>query len=112
MPKKVELPDTELSFETAMERLEKIVEQMESSKLPLEELIVRYEEGIQLIATCNDRLAAAENRIETLSSVEKPAAEKQTQTPGKSVPVQSKQTDQSDQPNGPTKNSYDEISLF
>ena len=50
-----------------MERLEKIVEEMESSKLPLEELIVRYEEGIRLVGVCNRRLAAAENRIETLN---------------------------------------------
>jgi exodeoxyribonuclease VII small subunit len=57
----------EISFETAMERLEKIVEEMESSKLPLEELLVRYEEGIRLVNVCNQRLAFAESRIETLS---------------------------------------------
>jgi exodeoxyribonuclease VII small subunit len=59
----------DLSFEVAMERLEKIVEEMESSKLPLEELIVRYEEGIRLVGVCNQRLAAAENRIETLNRI-------------------------------------------
>ena len=58
---------SDLSFEAAMERLEKIVEEMESSNLPLEELIVRYEEGIRLVAVCNQRLSAAENRIETLN---------------------------------------------
>jgi exodeoxyribonuclease VII small subunit len=50
-----------------MERLEKIVGEMESSKLPLEELLVRYEEGIRLVGICNKQLAGAENRIETLS---------------------------------------------
>jgi len=60
-------PKADLSFEEAMERLEKIVDQMESSKLPLEELLVRYEEGIRLVGVCNKRLAAAENRIETLN---------------------------------------------
>lgn len=58
---------TELSFEAAMERLELIVQQMESSKLPLEELLARYEEGTKLIAVCNQRLAAAESRVETLT---------------------------------------------
>jgi exodeoxyribonuclease VII small subunit len=58
---------TELSFEAAMERLEQIVEQMESSKLPLEDLLARYEEGTKLIAVCNERLEAAENRVETLA---------------------------------------------
>ena len=57
----------EISFEAAMERLEKIVEEMESSKLPLEELLVRYEEGIRLVSVCSQRLVSAENRIETLS---------------------------------------------
>ena len=66
MPKN-EPMGAEVSFETAMERLEKIVEEMESSKLPLEELLVRYEEGIRLVGVCNQRLAGAENRIETLS---------------------------------------------
>ncbi|MBV8484437.1 MAG: exodeoxyribonuclease VII small subunit, partial [Verrucomicrobia bacterium] len=33
---------TDLSFEAAMERLEQIVSQMESSKLPLAELLLRY----------------------------------------------------------------------
>jgi exodeoxyribonuclease VII small subunit len=66
MPKN-EPMGAEISFETAMERLEKIVEEMESSKLPLEELLVRYEEGIRLVGVCNQRLAGAENRIETLN---------------------------------------------
>lgn len=64
-----------LSFEAAIEKLEKIVEQMESAKLPLEDLIIQYEEGIRLVAVCNDRLAAAEHRIETLNreATQKPA---------------------------------------
>ena len=35
-----------MNFETAMDRLEAIVDQMESGKMQLEELIVRYEEGV------------------------------------------------------------------
>ena len=66
MPKSESLT-AEISFEAAMERLEKIVEEMESSKLPLEELLVRYEEGIRLVGVCSQQLASAENRIETLS---------------------------------------------
>ena len=57
----------EICNDTAMERLEKIVEEMESSKLPLEELLLRYEEGIRLVGVCNQQLAGAENRIETLT---------------------------------------------
>lgn len=86
----------ELSFEAAMERLDKIVEQMESSKLPLQELIVRYEEGIRLIAICNELLAAAENRIEVLNR-------------GAAAKAQGAAVEQS---KDLTKTKNDEISLF
>src|SRR5438309_11954564 len=63
-PKKV---SPELNFESAMDRLETIVEQMESGKMPLEELIVRYEEGMKLVKVCQERLASAEQRIEIIT---------------------------------------------
>jgi exodeoxyribonuclease VII small subunit len=50
-----------------MERLEAIVEQMESGKLPLEDLIVRYEEGMNLVKVCQERLANAEQKIEIIA---------------------------------------------
>lgn len=50
-----------------MDRLEAIVEQMESGKMQLEELIVRYEEGMKLVKTCQERLASAEQRIEIIT---------------------------------------------
>ncbi len=50
-----------------MERLETLVEQMENSRLPLEELIRSYEEGIRLVRVCNERLTAAEQRIEIIT---------------------------------------------
>jgi exodeoxyribonuclease VII small subunit len=59
--------ETELSFESAMDRLEKIVERMESGKLPLEDLIVRYEEGMNLVKICQERLANAEQKIEIIA---------------------------------------------
>ncbi len=57
----------ELNFEAAMDRLETIVEQMESGEMQLEELIVRYEEGMKLVKTCQERLASAEQRIEIIT---------------------------------------------
>jgi len=59
--------ETELNYESAMDRLEKIVEQMESGKLPLEELIVQYEEGMNLVKICQERLAKAEQKIEIIA---------------------------------------------
>ena len=50
-----------------MNRLEAIVDEMESGKMQLEELIVRYEEGMKLVKTCQERLASAEQRIEIIT---------------------------------------------
>ncbi len=57
----------ELNFEAAMDRLETIVEEMEGGKMPLEELIVRYEEGMKLVKVCQERLASAEQRIDIIT---------------------------------------------
>ncbi|HEV2843048.1 MAG TPA: exodeoxyribonuclease VII small subunit [Chthoniobacterales bacterium] len=59
--------EPEQTFEGAMDRLEAIVEQMESGKMMLEELIVRYEEGMKLVKVCQERLASAEQRIEIIT---------------------------------------------
>ena len=67
MPAKAAKPESELTFEAAVERLESIVESMESDKLPLSDLLVRYEEGTRLVQLCQDQLAAAEKRIEIVA---------------------------------------------
>lgn len=67
MSNQVKKTGKELNFESAMDRLEAIVEQMESGKMLLEELIVRYEEGMKLVKICQQRLASAEQRIEIIS---------------------------------------------
>jgi exodeoxyribonuclease VII small subunit len=67
MSSKTKPPATELNFEKAMGRLEAIVEQMETGKLPLEDLIVRYEEGMNLVKICQERLTSAEQKIEIIA---------------------------------------------
>ncbi len=57
----------EPSIEQAMERLEALVEAMESGKLPLDQLITGYEEGVKLVRQCQERLDAAEQRIQIIS---------------------------------------------
>lgn len=56
-----------LSFEAALERLETIVERIESGEVSLEEAIQEYEQGMTLIRRCKDVLARAEQRVEELS---------------------------------------------
>jgi exodeoxyribonuclease VII small subunit len=55
------------SFEHAIERLEQIVEEMEGDRLPLEKLIERFEEGSKLVKVCQEKLDAAERRVDIIS---------------------------------------------
>ena len=56
-----------LSFEQALEQLEKIVESLESGDTPLSELVDRYEQGTRLIEHCRSKLNDAEIRIQKIS---------------------------------------------
>ncbi len=56
----------EKKFETALERLEEIVKELESGDLPLEQSLKLFEEGIKLSRICNKRLEDAERRVEIL----------------------------------------------
>ena len=55
------------SFEQAIQRLEKIVADMEGAELPLEEVLKKYEEGTRLVRFCGQKLNEAEKKIEMLS---------------------------------------------
>lgn len=55
------------TFESALERLEQIVGEMEADRLALEDLLARYEEGTALVKVCQQRLDAAERRIEQIT---------------------------------------------
>lgn len=105
MSGKPKQPQTELNFESAMDRLETIVEQMESGKLHLEDLIVRYEEGMNLVKICQERLKSAEQKIEIISqnSGGKPVVKDFETTAEVAGPV--KVIDE-------TQNNNDEIKLF
>lgn len=56
-----------LTFEQALEKLEKIVAEIEEGKVSLEESIERYAEGITLIEQCRSILDQAEQKIQLLS---------------------------------------------
>ena len=62
----VENKDLKLSFESALTRLETIVESMESGDVPLADLLAKFEEGNTLLKHCENRLKEAELKIEQL----------------------------------------------
>ncbi len=55
-----------LKFEAAMERLEAIVDAMESGEIGIEESIARYEEAMTLANHCRKILDQAEQRIQKI----------------------------------------------
>ena len=57
-----------VNFEDSMERLEEIVRRLEEEKVPLEESIRLYEEGMKIGKRCRSILEEAEKRIQTLSA--------------------------------------------
>lgn len=58
------------SFEYSFTKLQQIMEALESSsdETSLDELIKYYQEGLQLIKTCRDKLNDAELKIEKINS--------------------------------------------
>lgn len=56
----------EIAFEKAMEKLEKIVEQLEEGDLALDASLKTYEEGVKLARICQGHLDKAKSKVETL----------------------------------------------
>ncbi len=55
------------TFESALKRLEEIVELLEGSETPLDQAIDLYEEGLELSRFCASKLKGAEVRFKKLA---------------------------------------------
>ncbi len=53
-------------FEECLQRLEKIVQDLEKGDAPLEKSLTLFEEGMQLSAACRKELEQAEGKVEIL----------------------------------------------
>jgi exodeoxyribonuclease VII small subunit len=58
------------AFEVAIKRLGEIVQALERGDLPLEDSLRLFEEGVQLSRVSQQRLDAAEKRVEQLLAVD------------------------------------------
>jgi exodeoxyribonuclease VII small subunit len=76
---------SEKKFEEAMERLERIVETLESGDLPLDESLKIFEEGMGLVNFCTKKLEEVEQKVTILI---KESEEKWTQQP---FPIEEKE---------------------
>jgi exodeoxyribonuclease VII small subunit len=53
-------------FEECLQRLEKIVDQLEKGDVPLEQALALFEEGMKLSNDCRSELESAEGKVEIL----------------------------------------------
>ena len=53
-------------FEECLQRLEKILEELEKGDIPLERSLQLFEEGMKLSTSCRKELEEAEGRVEIL----------------------------------------------
>ncbi|WP_318152989.1 exodeoxyribonuclease VII small subunit [Metabacillus arenae] len=56
--------ENEVSFEEAMEQLEKIVEKLEEGDVPLEKAIDFFQDGMKLSKLCHDKLQKVEKQMD------------------------------------------------
>ena len=56
----------EIAFEDAVKRLSEIVQKLERGDLPLEESLLLFEEGVRLSRASQEKLDAAQKRVEEL----------------------------------------------
>ena len=56
-----------LTFETAIARLEEIVKALESGNAPLDDSLSLFEEGVSLVKYCNQKLDTAEQKVKILT---------------------------------------------
>lgn len=59
--------EQEPTFEQAVKRLEEIVEKLEEGRVPLDESLQLFEEGVKLSRFCNNKLEEIERKIEILT---------------------------------------------
>jgi len=59
----------EENFESALKRLEEIVQKLEEGNLSLDDSLKLFEEGIQLSRFCTKKLSEAEKKVEKLIKI-------------------------------------------
>jgi len=55
-----------VNYEDALHELERLVAAMEAGQLPLEQLLVQYKRGAELLNFCRSRLEAVEQQVKAL----------------------------------------------
>ena len=70
-PLPADAPDTgalPASYEAGLQELERLVNELESGQMPLDQLLVSYQRGAALLNFCRDKLQAVEEQIKVLDA--------------------------------------------
>ena len=70
-PSLADAPDTgalPASYEAGLQELERLVNELESGQMPLDQLLVSYQRGAALLDFCRDKLQAVEDQIKVLDA--------------------------------------------
>lgn len=59
-------PPVPATYEQALEELERLVGQIESGQMPLEQMLSGYQRGAELLKFCRERLQSVEDQIKVL----------------------------------------------
>jgi len=57
-----------IDFESAIQQLEKIANELGNENISLDAALKLYEEGVKLVRVCSDKLSAAERKIKLLQT--------------------------------------------
>ena len=71
MPKTPEInvpAEIPVSYEAALQELERLVARLESGEMPLDQLLSGYQRGAELLKYCREKLVAVEDQIKVLDS--------------------------------------------
>lgn len=70
-PSPADAPDTgalPASYEAGLQELERLVNDLESGQMPLDQLLGSYQRGAALLGFCRDKLQAVEDQIKVLDA--------------------------------------------
>ena len=64
--RKMKTQEEDLAIESTMKSIEKLLEKLENSDTPLDQSLLAFEEGIQLIRKAQKKLSEAEQKVQLL----------------------------------------------
>lgn len=59
-----------VSYELAVDELERLIQSMEAGQLPLDQLLASYQRGAELLKFCRSRLQVVEQQVQALEGGE------------------------------------------